>query len=307
MTPIPAELGPEAWLERHRGDWRSLVRRLFEIARDEDLGSPARDITTQACGLGGTSVAYATMRAPGSVSGLGFVPLLAEVYAFSGTIRPLMSDAEIAGAGDVLLMIEGPTDEVLSLERPLLNLIGRLSGIATLTRSFVERVRGTNATMVDTRKTTPGHRMTEKYAVVCGGGGSHRLGLHDAVLIKDNHIAGIDDLTSWINQASARARAVHPAPSFIEVEVDNLDQLAQVLDCEDGAVDFVLLDNMPPERLREAVAARNQKRPSVRLEASGGVTLETVAEIASTGVDRISCGALTHGATSLDVGLDFQA
>jgi nicotinate-nucleotide pyrophosphorylase (carboxylating) len=200
---------------------------------------------------------------------------------------------------------------MLTCERPLLNLIGRLCGIATLTREYVRRVEGTAARIYDTRKTTLGWRRLEKYAVHCGGGRNHRTGLFDAILIKDNHLA----LSAEKNLSPAGA--VQAARNFlaqldaqyvtkdmlVEVEIDSLDQLDAVLA---AAPDIVLLDNMSTEKLRAAVTRRNELAPQIELEASGGVTLETVGEIALTGVERISIGALTHSATSLDLGLDWM-
>ena len=204
---------------------------------------------------------------------------------------------------------------MLQVERPMLNLLGRLSGIATLTREFVEAAAGTKARIYDTRKTTPGWRRLEKYAVGCGGGWNHRTGLFDAVLIKDNHLAlgaGSADSEAGYTPAEAVVRARRfieeqaPAPArqemIIEVEVDTLDQLDEVLLAEP---DIVLLDNMGAAELREAVRRRDARNPRVELEASGGVSLETVRAIASTGVERISVGALTHSALCLDIGLDW--
>ena len=175
--------------------------------------------------------------------------------------------------------------------------MGRLSGIATLTATYVKSIAGTSARIVDTRKTTPGWRAFEKYAVRCGGGGNHRFGLDDAILIKDNHVAASGGLTNAIQRASAHAGHMVK----IEVEVDSLDQFRQALA---AGADIVLLDNMAPVMLREAVAINAGR---ARLEASGGVNLDTVRAIAETGVDMISIGALTHSAPVLDLGLDFVA
>ncbi len=194
-----------------------------------------------------------------------------------------------------------------------MNFIGRLSGIATLTRRYLERVSGTRAGIYDTRKTTPGWRRLEKYAVRCGGGCNHRTGLFDAVLIKDNHLAIVarnNDMTlspaDAVQRARARLQEILPDEAsrmILEVEVDSLAQLQQVLP---ACPDIVLLDNMTPEELRRAVAQRDAAGAATQLEASGGVNLETIAAIARSGVDRISIGALTHSAVSLDVALDWQ-
>jgi nicotinate-nucleotide pyrophosphorylase (carboxylating) len=201
---------------------------------------------------------------------------------------------------------------LLTCERLVLNLLGRLSGIASLTRQYVKAIAGTKARIYDTRKTTPGWRRLEKYAVRCGGGFNHRLGLFDAVLIKDNHlVVGAEARGEQFTPAEAVRRArqflasafpERPDPMIVEVEVDTLDQLREVLSAQP---DLVLLDNMSLGDLRAAVALRDSEAPSVQLEASGGVRLETVAEIARTGVDRISAGALTHSAAWLDIGLDW--
>jgi nicotinate-nucleotide pyrophosphorylase (carboxylating) len=224
------------------------------------------------------------------------------------------NDGDVISAGQTLATLSGPARSLLTSERILLNLIGRLSGIATLARKYVDAVAGTNARIYDTRKTTPGWRRLEKYAVHCGGAHNHRTGLFDAILIKDNHLAlaaqaqGTGHLTAA--EAVRRARdfvasmkaGQRGVPLLIEVEVDTFAQLAAVLP---ENPDFVLLDNMNAEQLRHAVELRNSAAPSVELEASGGVNLTTVAGIAASGVERISVGALTHSAVSLDVGLDW--
>jgi nicotinate-nucleotide pyrophosphorylase (carboxylating) len=195
-------------------------------------------------------------------------------------------------------------------ERPLLNLLGHLSGIATLTRKYVGQVAGTNACIYDTRKTTPGWRRLEKYAVRCGGGRNHRTGLFDAVLIKDNHLAlgacegctpadAVGRARDFLQQSASQR---DDEPLLVEIEVDRLEKFDDVLR---AGPDIILLDNMPAATLREAVARRNTVAPAVQLEASGGVTLETVRETALTGVERISVGALTHSARALDIGLDW--
>lgn len=304
-----------------------LVRRLLELARDEDLGpdraggdvtsgsmpEPRRRITA---GL------YA--REPCVVSGLAAVPEMLRVFDPSGSIEftARHSDGWHAPRGKCLGVMAGPLETVLAVERTLLNLVSRLSGVATLTIAFADRIAfeapASPARVYDTRKTTPGLRVLEKYAVRCGGGFSHRLGLHDAVLIKDNHIAGVpvDQLGERVRAAAeaARLRAARGL-RFVEVEVDSLDQFRALLAIpprRDGTrlIDIVLLDNMGVAQLREAVALRDAASasgcPRVELEASGGVRLETVGAIAGTGVDRVSCGALTHQAVSVDIGLDIR-
>ncbi len=254
-------------------------------------------------------------RQAGVVCGLRAARLaLAEMddrVTWSSTIE----DGAKIDAGQSLATIAGPARSLLTAERILLNLIGRLSGIATLTRKYVEAVAPTRCGIYDTRKTTPGWRRLEKYAVHCGGGRNHRTGLFDAILIKDNHLAlgaaGLETAHLTPAEAVRRARefaesmASGPTPSevIVEVEVDTLAQLEQVLP---AGADFVLLDNMSLDDLRRAVALRNALAPEIGLEASGGVNLQTVGPIAATLVDRISVGALTHSAAALDVGLDWK-
>jgi nicotinate-nucleotide pyrophosphorylase (carboxylating) len=206
----------------------------------------------------------------------------------------LAADGDAVKPGQALARVEGLARAILSAERTALNLLGRLSGVATLTRAYVDAVAGTRARITDTRKTTPGLRQLEKYAVRCGGGVNHRFGLDDAILIKDNHVAAC----GGVAEAVRRAKAFAGHLMKVEVEIDGLDQL------EDALLhrpDVVMLDNFTTDQLREAVA-RTAGRAV--LEASGGVNLETVAAIASTGVDVISVGALTHSASVLDIGLD---
>jgi nicotinate-nucleotide pyrophosphorylase (carboxylating) len=183
-----------------------------------------------------------------------------------------------------------------------LNIIGYASGIASRTRKFVDAVAGTNCNICDTRKTTPGLRALDKYAVVCGGGTSHRMGLHDAALFKDNHLALLKDFSTELSVAIAKVRAMNDV-QFVEVEVDTIEQLEQVLLLP---VDIILLDNMPPKLLKQSVELRDASKQSPLLEASGGVTLETVQAIAESGVDRISIGGIVHQASWRDVGLDAQ-
>lgn len=293
-----------------------LVRRLIELARDEDLGvSAGRDATTASMaalrGADQPISASVVTREPCAVAGIAAVPMIIDVFGGGCAFQGIRRDGESAERGATLGVISGPASSVLALERVMLNLLSRLSGVATLTRTYVDRIRtaapGTKARLLDTRKTTPGLRMLEKYAVRCGGGHCHRLGLYDAVLIKDNHLTGLapDQLARAVAETSERARASAPnALRFVEVEVDTLDQLAAVLALPRGVIDIVLLDNMNPDTLRLAVQQRDRAGSTVLLEASGGVRLDTVAEIARTGVDRISAGALTHQAVSVDLGLD---
>ena len=246
----------------------------------------------------------------GIVAGLAAARLALDEMDVAVAWTAVAADGQAVAAGDVLAELSGPVRQMLTAERLLLNLVGRLSGVATLTRQFVDAVRGTPARIYDTRKTTPGWRRLEKYAVKCGGGCNHRTGLFDAVLIKDNHLA-------WMQlrpgDAVRRAREflretlrdpTQAETMIIEVEVDTLEQLEDALP---AGPDIVLLDNMSLDQLRAAVARRDAVDPDIELEASGGVNLRTVRGIAETGVDRISVGALTHSAISLDVALDWSA
>lgn len=290
------------------------IRRLLELARDEDLGSTG-DLTSVAMAIQGDATARLVLRQPGVVCGLRAITELAATFGFEGEVATAADDGDRLDARARLATFRGPAATLLALERTMLNLVGRLSGVATRTAAFVAELAagapGSTARLFDTRKTTPGLRALEKYAVRCGGGYCHRLGLYDAVLIKDNHLAGLsgDTLGQRIAEAADRARrnaAGGRTLRFVEVEVDRLDQLHEVLDLPDGLIDIVLLDNMDLTQLREAVRLRDDRSPGLLLEASGGVRLDTVAPIARTGVDRISVGSLTHGATALDVALDFE-
>jgi nicotinate-nucleotide pyrophosphorylase (carboxylating) len=218
-----------------------------------------------------------------------------------------VDDGQPVHAGDVLGCLRGYWRDLLSLERVFLNLLSHLSGIATMTSRYVDAVRGTGAQVCDSRKTTPGLRSLEKYAVACGGGCLHRIGLHDALMFKDNHLASVppDAMADLLAAAIDVAREDRPL-RFACVEVDDLDQFRSVLEIQENRVDIVLLDNMNPARLREAVSLRNASSSSILLEASGGITLDTIAAVAATGIDRISVGALTHGARWMDIGLDIH-
>ncbi|HSO09366.1 MAG TPA: carboxylating nicotinate-nucleotide diphosphorylase [Desulfoprunum sp.] len=230
------------------------------------------------------------------VAGAGTVA--AEVFRVQNpaieTINPV-ADGTAAHPGDVLLTVRGPVVDLLKAERVALNLLQRLSGIATLTARFVEQVRGHRARITDTRKTTPGLRMLEKYAVQAGGGSNHRFNLTDGVLIKDNHIAACGSIT----EAVARVRTKVPHTIRIEVETENIEQVRECLACR---VDIIMLDNMGLQAMQEAVACIDGR---ALVEASGGVNLDTVAGIAATGVDIISIGALTHSAPGCDIGMDW--
>lgn len=293
-----------------------LVLRLFELARDEDLGGwraddweSTGDPTSRAITLATqTSRAALVVRQGGVVSGLAAVMDILDAFKADVDFVPAARDGDRVSAGQAVGELRGNARGLLAAERTVLNTLGRLSGIATRTAEFVAAVAGTRAQILDTRKTTPGMRVLEKYAVRCGGGYLHRLGLYDAALFKDNHLAPLPAGALAATLAGAVKRAHDAAGraglSFVEVEVDRLEQLEAILAAGGCGCSIVLLDNMGPGLLREAVALRDRLLPAVRLEASGGITLENVAEVAATGVDRISLGTLTHGARWVDVGLD---
>ena len=273
-----------------------LVENAVRAALLEDLGR-AGDITTNAT-IPAMKQARAVIaaRQPGIAAGLDLAKAAFRLLDPALSFETRIADGAAVTPGAILATIEGPARALLSAERVALNFLGRLSGVATLTSRYVAAVAHTKIRIVCTRKTTPGLRTFEKYAVLCGGGFNHRFGLDDAILIKDNHIA----VAGGIIPALRAVKAAIGHLVKIEIEVDTLDQLDDVL--TEGA-DVVLLDNMTPARLREAVA---RVKGRLLTEASGGVTLETVAAIAESGVDMISVGALTHSAQVLDVGLDIQ-
>ena len=306
------EFNQLAWDEHVQAD----LRQLLQLAVRED-SEEAGDWTTaalvpeQAVGR-----AVVVVREPGVIAGMPAAEMALQTVDPRIRWRPEIEDGQSVEAGDPIARVEGPARGLLTAERLALNLLGRLSGVATLTRQYVDTVAGTGARIYDTRKTTPGWRRLEKYAVRCGGGWNHRTGLFDAVLIKDNHLAVGMESGSEQGCRYTPAEAVlrdrrfveERAPEtargrmIIEVEVDTLEQLDDVLSAEP---DVVLLDNMSPDRLREAVARRDAASPTVELEASGGVSLRTVRAIAASGVERVSVGALTRSAVCLDIALDW--
>jgi nicotinate-nucleotide pyrophosphorylase (carboxylating) len=275
------------------------IRASVRLALAEDIGGG--DATTLAT-VPANATAKAVMRArePLVVAGIGFAETAFRELSPKIKIEKLSRDGQRIAAGKILLKISGPARAILTAERVALNFVQRLSGVATLTSQFVEAVRGTNTKILDTRKTTPGWRRFEKYAVTCGGGKNLRLGLFDMILIKDNHLAALrNEKPNAIAAAVARAREKFPNLK-IEVEADTLKQVEQAVN---AGADFILLDNMDLKQLRQAVKIVNGR---AKTEASGGVNLETVAAIAKTGVDFISVGALTHSARAVDIGLDFE-
>jgi nicotinate-nucleotide pyrophosphorylase (carboxylating) len=276
------------------------IRRHVKSALAEDIGSG--DVTTLAT-VPRSQAAGATMsaREPLVVAGVCVAEAVFLELDPSLTTEVCLADGKPAAAGEALLRVRGTAASMLSAERVALNFVQRLSGIATLTARFVEAVNGTGVRILDTRKTTPGWRRLEKYAVVCGGGHNHRAGLFDQVLIKDNHLAALrgeapDPITAAVRRARARAPGL-----VVEVEADTI---AQAEHAARAGADVILLDNMSCAQLRAAVTAVGGRS---KLEASGGVNLETVRAIAETGVDFISVGALTHSARAMDIGLDFDS
>ncbi|MFG0256904.1 MAG: carboxylating nicotinate-nucleotide diphosphorylase [Phycisphaerales bacterium JB043] len=284
------------------------VRTLTQLAKREDLDTPARDITSSLLDdPDATLTASLRVRQDCRVAGLIALGDMLAILAPDVSFSLAASDAQPAESGSVLATLRGPARELLLAERTVLNMLSRLSAIATITSRFVEKTGGTNARIFDTRKTVPAYRVLEKYAVRCGGGCSHRLGLYDAILIKDNHLQGRTGgtLTSWLNDVLPGARASSLA-SFVEVEVDTVDQLESVLSTQAGLVDIVLLDNFSPEQLLACVALRKDMGSDILLEASGGITIKNVAQFARTGIERIAVGAITHSAPSIDIGLDLE-
>lgn len=303
-------------------DWNQAVAKqatlLVQMALEEDFADQRDWTTWSTIPQDSTGVARFVCRQPGIVAGLPIVDLIMSEMQRSGIMdgdliwSSKATDGDQVEKGTVLGELSGSTRSLLQMERTTLNFLGRLSGIATLTHQFVESVKGTGAGIYDTRKTTPGWRLLEKYAVRCGGGRNHRLGLYAAVMLKDNHLAADDGdagvrLVNKVKHAQSQLAAARQAGELsrdliFEVEVDSLQQLEALLDLD---IDIILLDNMGPETLRQAVVMRDQRQPKIQLEASGGVQLSTVRAIAESGVERISSGSLTHSAVNWDIGLDW--
>ncbi len=290
---------------------RDDLTQLVYLAMREDLGR-GFDLTTVAVVPEGVPAkASIAARAPGVTAGLQLVDWMLQAINSSVTVELNVLDSQPFEAGQVLGILRGDARDVLTCERTILNFLGRLCGIATWTKLHVDLLDGLPVRLYDTRKTTPGWRRLEKYAVHCGGGHNHRAGLYDAILIKDNHLACHHRLTGQMlspsqalhlaRQALASQSGISPG-IMIEIEVDSLEQLSDALAADP---DIVLLDNMSIDQLRQAVQMRDKISPTVQLEASGGVSRNTLRAIAETGVDRISMGALTHSAINLDLGLDW--
>jgi len=287
-------------------------RRLIELALPEDLGAseggaPRGDVTSLAvipADMQGQASFVA--RVAGVQAGMSAVKLVLHAVDAGLRLDTLREDGDKVQAGDRLAIVSGAMRSILAAERTALNFLQHLSGIATLARRYVDAVAGLNCQILDTRKTLPGWRLLAKYAVRCGGGHNHRMGLFDGILIKDNHLGALRSANGGLRIEDVVRRARETAPGMpVEIEVDNLDLFDQVLSCRP---DVIMLDNMTREDMRAAVTRRNavvNETNRVFLEASGGVNLQTVRAIAETGVDRISVGALTHSAPALDIALDY--
>lgn len=310
LPPTSPEFRQSVWGEQ-------LAAHVAARARDwlaEDLGHECDWTSVATVAAGAVASLNVVCRRSGVIAGLDAGGVVARVADEQLDWRPLVSDGAAVQKGDVVATLAGPTRAVLAAERVLLNMIGRLSGVATATRQLVDEVAGTGCRIYDTRKTVPGWRLLDKLATKLGGGWNHRMGLYDAILIKDNHLAALAVQRLGPAEAVRKARAfvagafpaARAAATVVEIEVDSLEQFAEVLP---AGPDIVLLDNMPPETLAEAVAIRNRLgaadgRPLI-LEASGGIRPDTVRRIAETGVDRVSSGWPTHDAPWLDVALDW--
>ena len=274
------------------------VSQLIDMALAEDIG-PGDVTSTYFVPAERRSRAFINAREVGVIAG---TEVAAEVFRRVSDeikVKILLEDGSRVSPGALVIEVEGPSRAVLTAERTALNFMQRLSGVATLTSRFVDEVKDTNAQILDTRKTTPGWRLLEKAAVASGGGTNHRMGLYDRAMVKDNHLVAEGKL-EYLQAGIRRLKDEHPEVG-VELEADRLDQVKDFLELE--GVDYILLDNMSLDELREAVAMRTGTSPS--LEASGGVNLRTVKGISETGVDFISVGAVTHSAVGLDLGLDF--
>lgn len=289
----------------------SALRDLVRLGTDEDLADQVDWTTLAIVPPDSRGRCRIMARHSGTAAGIVTIPWIIDALDLGLTFEPHIEDGQQFEPSQSLGLLEGNVRELLTAERLILNIVSRLCGVATLTASYVARLEGSGARLYDTRKTTTGWRLLEKYAVHCGGGHNHRRGLFDGFLIKDNHLAlaGTEGTPLSPAEAVRRARAMSRTPvdglappHIVEVEVDSLEQLRDVLPADP---DIVLVDNFTVAQLREAVELRDQLNPTVELEASGGVTIDAIAAIAATGVERISCGALTHQAVWLDLGLDW--
>ena len=282
---------------------------LIDLTLSADLDQRG-DITTACAGLTGTVTARIEARAEGIFAGEAVLPRILEKGAPKVRLNrtSLIHDGKRLHPGEIVAKLVGPIEQILACERTLLNFMQRLCGVATLTNRFVEAVAGTDAKIYDTRKTLPGWRDLDKYAVRCGGGCNHRIGLYDAILAKDNHFAAVplDGLPAFLRQLIDRANRLDPPPRFICIEADNLLMLERMLPV--AGIDIILLDNFTSEQLHKAVEMRDQAglRGQVELEASGGINLANVRAVAESGVERISVGALTHSSLIIDMAIEID-
>ena len=295
--------------------------KLIEMALAEDIGASDLDVgvdctTDSIVPKEAAARAAFVSRADGVVCGVEIAKLAIKQFAPKLTLEVQVEDGNVVKPQQTIAVMVGPAHDILTMERTCLNFMCRLSGISTLTGQYANEIAGTKACVLDTRKTTPGWRRLEKYAVACGGGENHRMELYDAIMLKDNHLAFYRSLVEdnddtipttikiarqWIDDNASKLP--NGKKTILQLEVDTLEQLeiALATDC-----DIVLLDNMDCDRLKKGVAMRNDKAPKILLEASGGVNLKTIGDIAQTGVERISVGALTHSAVNFDIGLDWE-
>ena len=295
---------PDAELEK---DLRALV----QLSKAEDLRGEVDWTTVCLIGESVRGACQVVPRQAGVCAGLVTVPWIVEEFDGDLEVELLGKDGDELVPKQPIVNLRGNVRDLLTVERTILNILSRLCGVATQTASYAKAISGYKSRLYDTRKTTPGRRLLEKYSVACGGGNNHRRGLYDGFLIKDNHLAlgGTDDAPTPASDAAERAiqwrgktKDAMTAPAIVEIEVDSLDQLKDVLPT---GPDIVLVDNFTLKMLADAVQLRDRLNPKVELEASGNVKIDTIEAIAKTGVDRISSGALTHQATWLDLGLDW--
>ena len=291
------------------------LKELIQLARREDLGPKNDDVTSRLL-VDENAVGVGTLlqKGVGIACGLPIVEMICRAYDERLRVEQIpgfhleIIEGRFSDARQTpLLRIRGPMRPLLSAERVILNFLQRMSGVATQTHRYVKRVEGTTAKIYDTRKTIPAFRALDKYAVRCGGGMNHRTGLYDGLLVKDNHLASqpLKELSGFLSRVVQQSRA-EDSKRMIEIEVDNLDQLREVLKVD--GIDLILLDNMDCPKMQIAVEMRDRsgRKGKTELEASGGVTLETVRSIALTGVERISVGAITHSAVAMDIGMDVE-
>ncbi len=283
---------------------QSAAKLLVKLSLEEDLRDVGDLTSLSTIPADLTATVNIVTRQPGVVCGLAVLPIVFAELSAAVTVETQIRDGDAISERTLIASLTGPVRDLLTGERTVLNFLTLLSGIASRTAQFVAEVHHTKAVILDTRKTFPGFRLLQKYAVRCGGGTNHRMGLYDGILIKDNHIAARGDSTCAAAVADARRYAIaHHMNPQIEIEVDSLKQLQDALQ---ESPEIILLDNMSPVTLKQAVAIRDASASSATmLEASGGVTLQTVRAIAESGVDRISIGSLTHSSPALDIGFDW--